>query len=1154
MSNSAKQVQGVAGYEISAPDLDNITPLFSDTDMSWTTFPGMNEALMSDTFNYSHFLHSNFKTRRDIGGSRFIYGDWKPDGTKFFSLHLLGGQDDASITGNTLLSSSESCVWILTEWSTSTAWDYKNLTYENTIYSNDIHIPEGLGPSYNSRFSGFIQMFMTNDGMAAVFLFTTSIAVIKLNTAWDFTAGYTRYKMDFGRNFCRNAYYFNHSFFGLAINSTDTEYTLMTDTGFFKVPVKTDGTYLPDWGPTRTNSVDISDITGNIDVQAGVSMFYNEYSDSTFGARIYDDEGQNSLYVMNSSDATVHQVPLEVNGSVAEQGKWNDTYHSLFLQSVTTHGYGEISVGTTHDIGFDLSHDGTRIICSGYTSTTGACFKTATLSTAWDINSGWSNVSTKSMGNLGMTLSSNTSQPITSSTACRVTWGKNGQRLYISDYFTDGMWQLNINPGSEYSIESADTAGYAQGPYLQGPHASYFDMYWKPDGTKLWTTSFTNYIVEWDVPTAWEISSIGAYTRKYPIFSTQVARGPREFDQCFAMIPTMHEDGRNDSTRGWQIRGFCFYDSGNKALLHLWPEEIIDYTSASYFVELKMSSPYDLRTASLTHVGDTKTGGITEQTGNKFFRSYSTGSSTGITHNYEDYRPMLAPYSHFGTRTDTASENAVPSRGIRWLDNGNKLIFSINNSAAGYNSNNDALNNIPAHFAPWSGGYLPWTNSTYYQQSSYKNHWAYDIIYTVSTAYDISTIDFNSQPQIASVRTGYSHFNESANSSGYRGCYISPDGTKKFSFISIGGPTNTGWGMSVGIPAMFYDTLTTPFDLTQSSYLNDKFSFRSRVYNAGLPNHFYAGGLDGQRLSAGGKVVNDTTVGGFTTLAYDEENDTLYRYDLPMGEGINSTPATNNVNVHYVAGDDVSNFSAYTGAYDLAIPNTNRTGYFGVSRDGKHIFKYSNDISTDLYYYHLLKVQSDNDRYRFQGSLDQIYTIDLDNQVNSGASAQPTTTNYGMFASNTGVNIEADGKYTYLKGMLKVEHPDGNYDGSPELYEETATNVAITNNFPYTETGGTNLWNTFDRLPVAGIHSWFGTTFADGGMRMYVAGNDRIYQFDVETAYEAETLIPTSKKEYSHYAMNGIKQLVLSPSQDKLWAICTSMYMQDTMIFGFGIS
>lgn len=1156
MSNSAKQIQGVAGYEIPAPDIDNLTPLFSDTDMSWTTFPGMNEALMSDTFNFSYFNHGNYKTRRDIGGSKFIYGDWKPDGTKFFSLHLLGGKDDARITSSQLLSNSESCVWLFIEWSTSTAWDYKNLTYENTIYSNDLHIPSGLGPSYNSTFSGFIQMFMTNDGMAAVFLFTTSIVVIKLNTAWDFTAGSTQYKMDFGANYCRNAYFLNYSFFGLAINSTDTEYTLMTDTGFFKVPVKTDGTYLPDWGPTRTNSTNTSVVTGNIDVQPSVAMFAYEYADDTFSARIYDDEGQNSLYVMNSTDATLHQIPLEVTGSVAEQGRYNVTYHSSLLYSTSTWGLGEVLAGTTNDLGYDISHDGTRVICSGYTTTTGAAFKTATLATAWDINSTWSNVQTYSMSYLGMTNSSNTTGPILASTGFRVKWGKNGQRLYISEYYNDGMWQLNISPGSEYTISSPTlSAGYAQGPYLTGVHNSYFDMYWKPDGTKLWTTDFTNYVVEWDVPTPWEISSIGSYTRKYSIFSTQLARGPREFDGYFTMLPDLHLDNRNDATRGWTIRGFSFYDSGNKAILHLWPEEIIDYTSASYFVELKMTTPYDLRTASLTHVGDTKTGGITEQTGNKFFRSYSTGSGTGITQNFEDYRPMFAPYSHSATRTDSSTEYAVPSRGIKWLDNGNKLILSINNSAGGFNSVNEALNNIPAYLAPWSGGYLPFSSSTYYQQSQQKNHWAYDIIYTVSTAYDISTINFNSQPQIASVRTGMSHFNEFTNNSGYRGCYISPDGTKKFSFISIGIVTGAPWGMSVGIPAMFYDTLTTAFDLTQSSYLNDQFSFRSRVYNAGLPNHFYAGGLNGQRLSSAGKLENSTSIGGFTTLAYDEENDTLYRYELPMGEISSSAPVTSNVRVYSVSGDDVSAFGEYSSylTYDLAIPNTYRTAFFGVSRDGKHIFKHDNNVTTDSYTYHLQKVQTDNDRYRFQNALDLIYSIDIDNFA-TVAGAQPYQTNYAPFASNTGVNIEAGGKYTYLKGMLKLEHPDGDYDGTPELYEEVSPNVAITNNFPYTEVGGTNLWSSFDRLPVAGIHSWFGTTFADGGMRMYIAGNDRIYQFDVETAYEAETLIPTSKKEYSHYAMNGIKQLVLSPSQDKLWAICTSMYMQDTMIFGFGIS
>ena len=250
-----------------------------------------------------------------------------------------------------------------------------------------------------------------------------------------------------------------------------------------------------------------------------------------------------------AASGTVSSATLLLTGGAAEGGV-------LSAASYTSKSF-DYSAVTTGEYGMGFSNNGSYLYIPDQGSNTIYQFS---LSTAWDI-------STASYDSISYNASSQVSSPRD------VAFNDDGTIMYVGDQGNNGIYQYTLS--TAYDISSASYANKSLSTASQD--AQFRDMWFKPDGTKVYTYGDTNVrVYQFALSTAWDIST-ASYESKFFSPSTQV--------------PTAQKFALNSS-------GTKFYMMG--------------YSSSQGIFQYSLSTAWDISTASYDSVNYT---GYTTETG-----------------------------------------------------------------------------------------------------------------------------------------------------------------------------------------------------------------------------------------------------------------------------------------------------------------------------------------------------------------------------------------------------------------------------------------------------------------------------------------------------------------------------------------------------------
>lgn len=225
-------------------------------------------------------------------------------------------------------------------------------------------------------------------------------------------------------------------------------------------------------------------------------------TDSTSGAAQTVDFSSNKIHMSVvdaatvtytfSSPATVAKVDLVLD-AVAVSGP-----------SMAAAAYDEISFDVSAQVtvphALALSSDGTKMYVAGTSS--GKVDQYA-LSTAWDL-------STASYTGISLTLT-------TDITAHGIAFKPDGTKLYTVEATADEAHQYSLSTAWDLSTASNDGISYALGAQESQPH----DIWFKPDGTKMYISGLTNDRVwQYSLSTAWNLST-ASYDNKSFLVASQ---------------------------------------------------------------------------------------------------------------------------------------------------------------------------------------------------------------------------------------------------------------------------------------------------------------------------------------------------------------------------------------------------------------------------------------------------------------------------------------------------------------------------------------------------------------------------------------------------------------------------------------------------------
>lgn len=1196
MSASAKQIQTTTGFEFDEFSLTGKT--LQDTNaLDFTAFGGQC-GFIHDYLNNNglqHTLGADQPVYAKHGGLRAVLHTWHPDGTRFYAYCV------ASETSG-LTPSSPTSLQQLVEMRCTTPWDYKGLEYYDhftfdaasglAINVGGLFIAEEFTETTDiSPAATFTllqvghpkQMVWAKSGRRLLIVFTNYILSLGFSANYNLstiTTGYLESGVDrtrhTGQLLARHLYYSGVKLAGVGFNADESKIHILTSEGIIEADANSD-TLLPEKNETSISYAETGTSTGTSitnlrfnPLQPENAYFNNENSDLFGQVRIYDAQGKTFVYVMNATDATLHQYELAKEGFIGGGSSWNYTWSKGWFDRPTsgTNNY-EFGVGSYNDLAFDLSHDGTLLTYGG----SGDRLYTYSLSTPWDIRNR-SYVRDSYMGST------------TTSFGWDFKWGNNGYKMYWGDSTSDAYRQYTLTTPYDTSTASYDGLGLDK---------SFFTGFitFNNNGTKVWRRAFNSpMIIKYDLTTAWDLrtaTNVYGYSLQGTTLFGSGSGNPKSLQTSAysTSLGVISENMQSITSEARGPGGLCWFDNGNKIAIS--GVNVTGSFDDSMLYIFKCDLPYDLDTARRAFAFDSISNtGFSMKSKNYYFKykyqlkNLDTNSSIYL--NFEpDPNDSTLPYvlptlnsrawpfvysPRLGADDNNTNSYTVESdtnlQGMQWLDNGNKLLICTKarvqtrySTATSYQrpydgfptydreikANNQGLVSDALH-----NNHVAGTNSGPNDDSNGNREY----IYTCSTPYDPSTINWNALPTHINRLVGGTAFWDA----GYRGTYISPDGTKKFQLVN----NQSQFQGSSDNCIMYYSPLSTAYDITSTStksdtpqgqsYSSEYITMVSLLSNVSTTVN--ADLIKGRFVTANTQDRSEWWFGcGIqASNGYPMKRQVFYYDDTgnDQGDDITGWPIrgviSNSYNPDYgsLLNTTVRQSYTYTSPMTLslnfsqvpAMVHTQWTGYnffynnatsVGMSYygDNKFVWGTEMDGTATNTPFSLWKYTGPSDN----SELDNFTTAYYSEQELRYATSPARHEGYAT-AMNGAAFIEENGMYIF-DGKQRLE---GSADGTWTGLRYTDGTVGLDTTIRHDVTSATDF----------GVKAWVGTLFSKSGYRVYIAGCDRIYQFDLTSAYDLDSMILSSKVEFSSPELNNIHSLSFNSREDILMVHCGPVY------------
>ena len=565
---------------------------------------------------------------------RDIY--FKPDGTKFF---IAGNNQDE-----------------INDYDCSTAWDISTATYNQSYVASNTTAPFGLAFSPDGT-----KMFVVDVAAPA------SVDEYSLSTAWDQTSATYVDSLDTSTEVADQ---------GLVFNGDGTSLYVGTGGGtIYQYNMTT--AYDVSTGSYASKSLDVSSQVTNdfgIDFNAdGTKLFVLSYT----GFAVYQYSLSTAYDIStgsydNISFSVASEATTATNGITF--GNSGTKMYVISLGDDTLYQYStgvstqtlDLSTGSVFEITADAD---VRIGLSNPAPSGTVSSATLILNggskTTYDIANLKGSGEQAKIGTLG-------AQFITSATVYLrgLFVGKNGSRMYVSDDNDNYIYQYNILRPPY--LDSAVIAGMVDVGNTTGTVPT--SIFFKPDGTKMYQIDTGNDAVyQWDLSTAWEISS-ATYNSKQLSIASQAVEGmglwfKTDGTSLYVLDNTTDDVFQYDLTTAWdvstgsyanksisetsqQTSGIIFNDDGTKIFIGRTLEEY------------NLSTAWDISTATAS--GSTAGGSIDRYadkltltaSGGKYFY-LGNRTTRAPNRSYDPLREQKVARLYFGTPYSISYDSSV---------------------------------------------------------------------------------------------------------------------------------------------------------------------------------------------------------------------------------------------------------------------------------------------------------------------------------------------------------------------------------------------------------------------------------------------------------------------------------------------------------------